>query len=73
MTSLTDHWGVLHELLARVPEPTKEQALEILPALAEIYRRWKAVRSFSPTVKLGDRTLRLMTLVGLHKPSSREA
>jgi hypothetical protein len=64
---MREPWSTAHALLARVQEPTREQALEISPELSEIYSRWRAVKTFSPTVKLGERLLRLMVLVGLHK------
>jgi hypothetical protein len=60
-----DSFQILGELLQRHPEPTREQALEIMPALTDIYVRLMRVREVAPTVCLPPRTVRLLELVGI--------
>lgn len=59
-----DSFQIVGELLQRHPQPTREQALEVMPALTDIYQRLMRVRVVAPTVALHAPTVRLLELVG---------
>jgi len=62
-----DSFQIIAELFQRHPEPTREQAREISPALFDVYERLMRVRVVAPTVTLQDRTWKLMELVGIKR------
>lgn len=70
--SPTDSFEIIKALFIKTPEPTKEDAAAIAPALFDVYQRLMRVRSFNPTIDYSERLWRLLKLVGLPDRSLRK-
>lgn len=63
--SVTDSFEIIKALLARSPEPTHLETLEIFDALHDVYWRIKRVRQIAPTVDYSEKIWRLIGMVGM--------
>lgn len=66
-----DSFEVIKTLLARSPEPTHAEALEIYDALHDVYWRLMRVRQIAPTTDYSAKLWRLIGMVGMKEQPIR--
>lgn len=73
MTLEVDSFEIIKALLARSPEPTHAEALEIFDALYDVYHRLMRVRQFAPTTDYSERLWWLLGMVGFPNKSLQKS